>query len=125
MGKGLFRFLVLFFIILISTYAIHIGIINFFSLNRNMEMINLSYFFNAVFTMLLTSGIILGSKKFKDQLGFIFMWGSLVKLGVFLAIIKLSNFEMNKNVFLDFFVAYLICLFLEVYYVSRILNSIK
>ncbi len=125
MGKSLFRFLLLFVIVLTSGYCIHIGSINLFSLNRNMAIINVSYIFNAVFTILLTSGIILVSKKFKDQLGFIFMAGSLVKIGAFLVVINLYNFETNKNVFLDFFVAYVICLILEVYYVSRILNSDK
>ncbi|WP_109301980.1 hypothetical protein [Aquimarina sp. AU474] len=125
MLKDLFRFLFIFAIIIIGAYSLHVWILNAFSLNGNMKVIHLSYIFNGIFTLLFTSGIVLVSKKFKDQVGFIFMAGSLFKIGVFIAITKLNNLEIDKNVFLDFFVAYLICLILEVYYVSRILNSVK
>ncbi len=64
-------------------------------------------------------------KKFKDQIGFIFLAGSFVKLGVFVAITKLSSIEVDKSVFLDFFTPYVISLVLEVYYVSKILNESK
>ncbi|EZH72319.1 hypothetical protein ATO12_22980 [Aquimarina atlantica] len=125
MGKNVFRFLFLFTIVIAGTYLIHMGIINAFLLERNINIIKLSYIFNSTFTFVFTFIILLLSKKFKDQLGFIFMAGSLIKIGVFIAISKLSDFEINKNVFLDFFIAYLICLILEVYYLSKILNSNK
>ncbi len=125
MLKDLFLFLFIFAIIIIGGYCIHVWLLNTFSWDGNMKVIHLSYIFNGVFTLLFTSGIVLVSKKFKDQVGFIFMAGSLFKIGVFIAITKLNNLEIDKNVFLDFFVAYLICLILEVYYVSRILNSAK
>ncbi|MEW7289502.1 hypothetical protein [Aquimarina sp. 2304DJ70-9] len=125
MGKSLFRFLFLFSIVIVSSYLIHTGVINTFAINRNINIINLSYIFNGIFTLVFTSAIILVSKKYKDQLGFIFMAGSLVKIGLFIAISKLSGFEISKSVFADFFIAYSICLILEVYFVSRILNSLK
>ncbi len=125
MGKNVFRFLFLFTIVIAGSYLIHMSIINAFLLERNINIIKLSYIFNSIFTFVFTFIILLLSKKFKDQLGFIFMAGSLIKIGVFIAISKLSDFEINKNVFLDFFIAYLICLILEVYYVSKILNSDK
>ena len=123
--QNILQFLFLFAIIISASYLAHIGLINTFSLDRNIEMINLSYIFNSIFTIILAVAIVLVSKRFKDQLGFIFMGGSLVKIGIFMAIIKLNGFEINKKVFLDFFIAYLICLIVEVYYVARILNNIK
>ncbi|MDY8138705.1 hypothetical protein [Aquimarina sp. 2201CG5-10] len=125
MLQNLFQFLFLFGIVITASYFVHIGIINAFSLQRNMDVINLSYLFNSVFTILFTSGIILVSKRFKDQLGFIFMGGGLIKIATFIIVSKLNDLEIDKNVFLDFFIAYLICLILEVYYVSKILNSNK
>lgn len=125
MGKNLFRFLLIFTIVILGSYWIHMVIINTFSLQRDIGIIKLSYIFNGIFTTVLTSAIIVVSKRFKDHLGFIFMAGSLIKIGVFLAISKFSGFEVNKNVFLDFFMAYVICLIIEVYFVSKILNSIK
>ncbi|WP_241507198.1 DUF6168 family protein [Aquimarina sediminis] len=125
MIKSLFRFLFLFFIVIIGSYFIHMWVIEAFLLKRDISIVKLSYLFNGLFTFVLTSAIILVSKKYKDHLGFIFMAGSLLKIGVFMAISKLGGIEINKNVFLDFFAAYLICLILEVYFVSKILNSDK
>ncbi|GAA4272194.1 hypothetical protein GCM10022258_14880 [Aquimarina gracilis] len=125
MLHSLFRFSLLFVVIVVGGYFIHTKCIEFFSLDRNLKIINLSYLFNGIFTLVFTIGILLLSKKFKDQIGFIFMGGSLVKIGGFIAITKLNDIQIDKNVFQDFFVAYLICLILEVYYVSRILKDIN
>ncbi len=125
MYQGLFRFIFISTMVIGATYLIQIGVIQWLDLDRDMAMINFSYIFNSIFTLLLISGIVLVSNKFRDQLGFIFMAGSLIKIGLFMAVSKLSGFEINKNVFLDFFVAYVICLILEVYCVSRILNNHK
>ncbi len=124
MLQKLVRFIVLFAIVVGVSYTTHKLVAEYVSSN-NIAIINLSYLFNAVFTFLFTSAIILLSKKYNDQIGFIFLAGSFVKTGIFLAVIKLNNLEIDKNVFLDFFIPYVICLILEVYYVSRILKYIK
>jgi len=125
MLKELLRFLFIFLVVVVGGYFIHMGIVTSFSLDRNLEIINFSYVFNGIFTLLFVVGISVFSEKFKDQIGFIFMGGSLVKIGLFIGISKLNNMDIDKNVFLDFFVAYLLCLILEVYFVSRILKSVN
>ncbi len=125
MGKKLFYFLSLFILVIVISYFTHLGILNALFPTKNLSIVNISYIFNTAFTLLFTALIIVLSKKYKDQLGFIFMAGSLIKIGTFLALSKLNNLEMSKNVFLDFFIAYVICLIFEVYYVSKILNTIK
>ncbi len=125
MLQKIIRFIGLFILVVIGGYLTHKTIANQVFSSQNIDIINLSYIFNAGFTFLFTVTIILLSKKYKDQIGFIFLVGSFVKTGIFLALIKLNNIEINKNVFLDFFIPYLICLILEVYYVSKILKSVK
>ena len=125
MLKELLRFLFIFLVVVVGGYFIHLGIVTSFSLDRNLEIINFSYVFNGIFTLLFVIGILVFSNKFKDQIGFIFMGGSLVKIGLFIGISKLNDMDIDKNVFLDFFVAYVICLILEVYFVSRILKSVN
>ena len=125
MLKELLRFLFIFLVVVVGGYFIHLGIVTSFSLDRNLEIINFSYVFNGIFTLLFVVGILVFSNKFKDQIGFIFMGGSLVKIGLFIGISKLYDMDIDKNVFLDFFVAYVICLILEVYFVSRILKSVN
>ncbi|SHI93948.1 DUF6168 family protein [Aquimarina spongiae] len=125
MLKELLRFIFIFLVVVVGGYFIHMGMVTSFSLDRNQGIINFSYVFNGIFTLLFVIGILVFSNKFKDQIGFIFMGGSLVKIGLFIGISKLNNMDIDKNVFLDFFVAYLICLILEVYFVSRILKSVN
>ncbi|MFD2563598.1 DUF6168 family protein [Aquimarina rubra] len=125
MIKNLLRFLVIFLLVLLGVYFIHTWALDFFSFHSNSTIVNLSYIFNAVYTFVLVTLILLLSKKFKDQIGFIFLAGSFIKLGVFVAITKLSSIEVDRSVFLDFFTPYVISLILEVYYVSKILNPSK
>jgi len=125
MPKGLVHFLIVFPSALLTCYFVHIQVIDHFDLGNNSRFLRISYVFNGVFTILLTSTIFILSKRLKDQLGLIFLGGSLVKMGVFLVTAKLENLQIDKNVFLDFFIPYFLSLILEVYYISKLLNSIK
>ncbi len=126
MLQNLVRFTMFFIIIVLGGYLAHKAlIINHFVVGRNIEIVNLSYKFNAAFTFVFTLTIILLSKKYKDQIGFIFLVGSFVKTGIFLALIKMNNIEINKSAFLDFFIPYLVCLSLEIYYIAKLLNNHK
>ena len=125
MTQSLIRFFILFFWILIVTYFVHLWIINYFSIKSNIQVFNLSYIFNGITAFVLILVIILAKRRFKDQLGFIFLAGSFIKLGVFVAISSWNGIEMNRSVFLDFFIAYVICMLFEVYYVSKILKTIN
>ncbi|MBQ0735299.1 hypothetical protein [Aquimarina celericrescens] len=125
MLQKIIRFVALFVIVVGGSYFVHHTIAYRVFSSKNINIINLSYLFNASFTFLFTTTIILLSNKYKDQIGFIFLVGSFVKTGIFLALIKVNNIEIDKNVFLDFFIPYGICLILEVYYVSKMLKSIK
>lgn len=125
MPKSLVRFLIVFFGVLLTCYFAHTFIISHFDCKSNNKLLMFSYVFNGVFTILLTSVIFIMSQKLKDQLGFIFMGGSLVKIGAFLVILKLRNLGIDKSVFFDFFIPYFLSLILEVYYISKLLNTIK
>ena len=125
MGKNLYRLLFIFILIIVSSYLIQTGVSTTFLLERNIQLIQLSYVFNSLFAIAFSVAMILLSKKYNDQLGFVFMAGSLIKIGVFMAICKLTAIEINRNTFVDFFIAYVICLVFEVIYISKILNSVK
>ena len=125
MGKNLYRLLFIFILIIVSSYLIQTGVSTTFLLERNIQLIQLSYVFNSLFAIAFSVAMILLSKKYNDQLGFVFMAGSLIKIGVFMAICKLTTIEINRNTFVDFFIAYVICLIFEVICISKILNSIK
>lgn len=116
------QFLGFFFGTMLLSYALHLWMMEHFSLFCDLQMIELSYLFNTAYTIFLVFFLFLNHKKYKDHIGFIFMAGSFLKLMIFLLLVKWSGFHLDKNVFLDFFIPYLLSLSLEVYWVARILN---
>lgn len=123
MLKHLLRFS---FLLLLSTgitYALHVYFYKQISSHDLMPLINFAYKFNIGITFLFGSTIIFASEKLKDQLGFIFLAGIAVKLGIFVFLIKTSGFDIGKEVFLHFFIPYVVCVVIEIVYVIRILNG--
>lgn len=123
MFKHLSRFSLLLFSAAGITYLIHHLVVTNFFPETNLDLLVFSYKFNVGFTFLFTTTIILASERLKQQLGFIFMVSGLVKLGIFLYLIKTSDFDIDKSVFLQFFIPYVVCVVLEIIYVIKILNS--
>ena len=105
------------------TYLIHYQVFARLDLPGSVELINFAYKFNVGITFLFTTTIILASEHLKEQLGFIFMVTGFVKLGLFLFLMKTGGYDINKSVFLHFFIPYVVCVVLEIIYVIRILNG--
>lgn len=125
MLQNSFRFLAILLITLIIGYGIQTWLVGFFSFSDNFSLRNLSYLFNGGYAILLVFAINMLRKNFEDQIGFVFLGSSFVKIGIFFIVAKLNSLEIDKSVFLDFFIPYVISLILEVYYISKILNSYK
>lgn len=123
MYKHLIRFSLLLFLVTGVTYAIHYLIYTALVPNGSLELINFAYKFNVGITFLFTTTIILASDHLKEQLGFIFMVTGFVKLGLFLFLMKTGGYDIDKSVFLHFFIPYVVCVVLEIIYVIRILND--
>lgn len=123
MYKHLFRFFLLLLVASGVMYALHLFVLGNFLPQVPYELINFAYKFNIGFTLLFTTTIIVVSEKLKEQLGFIFLVSTFIKLGLFLFFIKFSDFELQKSDFLHFFLPYLACIGVEIFYVIKILNS--
>ncbi len=123
MLKHLLRFS---FLLLFSAgvvYALHVYIYRQISSEDLMPLINFAYKFNVGITFLFGSTIIFASEKLKEQLGFIFLISTAVKLGIFVFLINTTGFDIGKSVFLHFFIPYVVCVVIEIVYVIRILNG--
>ena len=105
-----------------ASYALHYSALLFLELDTPLELVNFAYKFNIGISLLLTSTTILISDKLKDQLGFIFLISGAVKIGIFIYLIKTSEFSTDKSVFLHFFVPYIVCVIVEIIYIIKILN---
>ena len=120
--KDLIRFSFLLFLVAGGSYAIHYGVVTSVLNGHPLELVNFAYKFNIGITLLFTSTIILASEHLKEQLGFIFLISGMVKLGIFFYLIKTSEFNLDKSVFLHFFIPYALCILVEIIYISKILN---
>ena len=123
MLKNLLSFTLLLFLVAGLSYGIHSWVLTRFFEEQPVGIINLAYKFNVGITLLFTTSIIAASEQLKEQLGFIFLAGGFVKLGVFLFIIKTSEYTIDKSVFLHFFIPYVVCVVFEIIWVIRILNA--
>lgn len=123
MFRHLMKFTGLLLFVAGASYMLHAYIYRAMEPDPDFSLINFAYKFNFGITFIFTSTIILARKQLKEQLGFIFMAGSFVKLGVFMYLLKTGGFETGKEVFLHFFIPYALCVVLEILYVIRILNG--
>ena len=123
MLQHLLKFSFLLLIVSGVSYGLHVYLNQLF-FDASPELIRFAYKFNVGITLLFTTTIILASERLKDQLGFIFLAGGFVKLGIFLFLIKtLPTIIISKSVFLHFFIPYVVCVVIEMFYVIRLINQ--
>jgi hypothetical protein len=116
-------FLGLLFLAFILTFGIHASLMSdFFKLSISKFLL-FSYQFNFGITLLFTTTIIFFSKHFKDQIGFVFLAGSAVKLVLFMAMGYFKGFKIDQSTALVFFVPYSACLFVEIFMLLKILKN--
>lgn len=120
--NDLIRFSFFLFLTAGASYGLHYGVFIYLNPGETLDLINFAYKFNIGITLLFTSTIILASEHLKEQLGFIFLISGFVKLGIFIYLIKTSEYTLEKSVFLHFFAPYVVCMVVEIIYIIRILN---
>jgi hypothetical protein len=85
-----------------------------------------SYLFNYLITAVFFLAMIYFKDKRSSQLGFVFLFSSLIKFTLFFIILApVLRFEgsVKSITFASFFVPYSISLFLEIFYIIRLLNK--
>lgn len=116
-------------IIFISViFYIHIEALQYFGYMPYENLIIQGYYTNAILAIIIFSSLSFLQEKFSDQLGFLFMAGSLLKFAVFFVFFSpyfKEDGEISRLEFLSFFVPYLFCLFIETLAVVKILNPTK
>lgn len=114
-------------VLLAVAFCIHIAVLNFLELPLFENKIILSYIVNFVLVVGIFGILYLLKEKYKSQLGFLFLAGSLLKFAVFFIafypIYKLDN-EVSKLEFAAFFVPYVLGLILETFSLSKWLNKL-
>ena len=108
-------------------FVIHIVILKVLKLPLFDNKIVLSYVVNLLLVVTIFGLLYLSKKKFKDQLGFLFIAGSALKFGVFFVVFypsfKLDD-HISKLEFAVFFVPYGLGLILETFSLVKWLNKL-
>ena len=108
-------------------FVIHIVILKVLKLPLFDNKIVLSYVVNLILVVAIFGLLYLSKKKFKDQLGFLFIAGSALKFGVFFVVFypffKLDG-HISKLEFAAFFVPYGLGLILETFSLVKWLNKL-
>ena len=128
MSKKIVLFSVRLVILAAVVFYIHTEILRYIGCSPYNNLIIEAYYANVILAVFIFSGLNFLQKKYSDQLGFLFMAGSLIKFAVFFIFFSPHFREdgaISRLEFLSFFVPYLLCLFLETLAVVGILIPSK
>lgn len=123
---------VLFFVYLFAGLTLVLLTHLFFLNVKNLPLFNDkilgSYATNLVLTVIIFSSLFLLRKKYNEQLGFLFLFGSFLKFIVFFIFFS-PSYKADGNIsrleFLAFFIPYAICLIIETRSLIKLLNLPK
>ncbi|GAA4802631.1 hypothetical protein [Litoribaculum gwangyangense] len=127
MNNPFFSFTLKAIVVLSLSFGIHLSILGLLELPLFENSIALSYTVNLTLIILIFGVLYMFKKKYRSQLGFLFLAGSLLKFAVFFIVFqpiyKLDNI-ITKMEFTAFFVPYAIGLILESVSLSKWLNEL-
>ena len=128
MNPILVNFLIRLFTITIMVFISHLFVLNLFKLPILNDNIVLSYCINSVSAIIIFFLLFILRHKFKNQLGFIFLFGSIIKFGLFLLLLYKPFYAdglISKSEFFTFFVPYFFTHTTEIFSLSKWLNKIE
>lgn len=127
MNSAFTKFSIRLFFILSLLFAVHILVLKVLKLNLFENKIILAYIVNYAFAILVFGALFILRTKFKEQLGFIFLAGSLLKFVMFF-ILFYPHYKADQTIskleFAAFFLPYVICLTFETISLVKWLNKL-
>ena len=120
------KFVFTLFIVLVIVFGLHIWIMYEMNFHFNISKIGITYTINYIIALAIFKLFSVFIDKKSEILGFIFLLGSLFKFIIYFLVIRpiiLEGKSIGKIEFSFFFVPYAICLFIEIYFLVKTLNS--
>lgn len=114
------------FLALSIAFALHLSVLSFIGLPLLDNMIIACYLVNFALALLIFLGLYLLRERMKNQIGFLFMAGSLFKFLVFFLVFYprfLEDGTIGRAEFAAFFVPYAVSLIIETAGVARLLQK--
>lgn len=115
------------FTVSVVSYFIYIWILEYAQTEILKSQIILAYIINTVLAIAIMWSLFSLRKKYRDQLGFVFMIGSFIKFGFFFVFFYPTYHAdgiITRNEFFSFFVPYAVCLIAETLTSIRLLNRL-
>lgn len=122
------QFFFLLALVLVVSFGAHILILSYKDLPIFGNLVIRSYVVNALLAAIIFLLLYRFREKLKNQIGFLFMGGSFLKFIFFFLLFYptyKSDGDMSSLEFASFFVPYLICLFLETFFTSKMLKNLE
>lgn len=114
-------------VLLTVAFCIHLGILKLLKLPIFENRIVLSYGVNLLLIVVVFGALFLLKNKYKSQLGFLFLFGSLFKFAVFFIVFYpfyKADSQISRLEFAAFFVPYSLGLIIETFSLSKWLNEL-
>jgi len=111
---------------LLPSYWLQLFIYSKYNITIDTDVLQLSYIVNGVLVVLIFSVLMFLKKSYKEQLGFLYMFGSFIKFGAFFVFfypVFKADGGISKIEFSVFFIPYLISLLIETLSLIKVLNS--
>ncbi|WP_040252947.1 DUF6168 family protein [Psychroserpens mesophilus] len=115
-------------LILSFALAIHLFVLSSKSLPLYDNKIVLAYIINALLAIVIFGFLFKMKDKYKEQLGFLFLGGSVLKFAVFFIVfypVYKADGSISKLEFAAFFVPYILSLILETLSLAKWLNKME
>lgn len=128
MNRIISSFLLQIFLFVGVFFAAHLFFLKYLDFPVFADKIILAYLVNTGLAILVFLMLYVFRKKFKNQLGFLFLGGSMLRFMLFFLMFydsyKLDG-EISKTEFFAFFIPYVLTLTIEVFSLSKWLNKIE
>ena len=126
MNQIISTFLLRIFLFVGFFFGGHLLVLKYLDLPIFADKIVLAYVVNTGLAVLVFLMLYVFRNKFKNQLGFLFLGGSMMRFALFFLMFHASyklDGEISKTEFLAFFVPYVLTLIIEVFSLSNWLNK--
>lgn len=128
MTNPFFSFIIKATALFVIAFVLHLGVLCLLNKVLFKDYIVLSYAVNLALVILVFGVLYLFRNKYKSQLGFLFLAGSVVKFAVFFIVFQplfKQDGLISKLEFASFFVPYLTGLIIETISLSKWLNKLE
>ena len=126
--KKIYNFNAVLLILLAIVFYTHKYILIKYDFYYSIDLLVKSYLINLILASFIYTSLILLKKKYNEQIGFLFMAGSLLKFAAFFIFINpylSKDTDHSRFEFTMFFIPYIFSLLVETIYLIKVLNASK